>query len=212
MSATSAVSAACTAARSAAEAAVGMKSSMCRTARLEMAPAAHSSAREAEDCRHHATACAKVFHVLRLTDAARKPAWHWLLSTARHWGVERMRHLVLALAGFFSMIASVMAGDVEPAKAPTAVAAPINWTGLYVGTNAGAGMADAGIFDPDCDPCTNKKFQTAFAGVGGQIGYNWQWRAMVLGLEGDLNWASAKASDMLKLCCERNGGLQRFKF
>lgn len=34
------------------------------------------------------------------------------------------------------------------------------------------------------------KINDPSATVGGQFGYNWQWRAMVLGLEGDYNWIS----------------------
>ena len=75
---------------------------------------------------------------------------------------------------------------------------------FYVGINAGAGMADSAISDPDCATCSNIRFQTAFATAGGQVGYNWQWRAMVLGLEGDLNWTSARATDAFALCCSSN--------
>ena len=123
-----------------------------------------------------------------------------------------MRRLVLALGIFGAIIAPAMAADVHPAKAPAVVAAPVNWTGFYVGINSGAGMYDASISDPDCDMCVHKKFQTAFATVGGQVGYNWQMRAMVLGVEGDLNWASAKASDTIELCCAAVVGTARTKF
>lgn len=113
-----------------------------------------------------------------------------------------MRMLVLAVAGFFATtIAPTMGADLQPAKAVSAIVAPINWTGFYVGINGGAGMADNAIFNPDCNGCENVKFRTAFGTAGGQFGYNWQWRAMVLGLEGDLNWTSTNASTSFSLCC-----------
>src|SRR5262245_66591193 len=60
-------------------------------------------------------------------------------------------------------------------------------------------MANSEFLDPDCTSCAGTKFQTAFGTFGGQLGYNWQYRAMVVGLEGDVNWASAKASKLFAL-------------
>jgi outer membrane immunogenic protein len=127
------------------------------------------------------------------------------------WGVEDMRTLVLALTGLLAAsICPAIASDLPPAKAPPVVVAPISWAGFYVGINAGAGMADAAMLDPDGFDSQNTKFQTAFGTGGGQIGYNWQWRAMVLGLEGDVNWASVNASDRLE--GGPSQGSTRFKF
>ena len=122
-----------------------------------------------------------------------------------------MRTLVLALTGFFAAtFVPAMAADMRPAKPASAVAMPINWTGFYVGINGGAGMTDGAMLDLDCVGCENIKLRTAFGTAGGQFGYNWQWRAMVLGLEGDLNWASANTSTGFNLCC--GTGLAHFKF
>ncbi|HKA71511.1 MAG TPA: outer membrane protein, partial [Xanthobacteraceae bacterium] len=78
-----------------------------------------------------------------------------------------------------------------PAKAPP-IAAPVpvqNWTGLYVGGNAGYSW---GRTDVDYNLGGFPTFSTtldpnSFIG-GGQIGYNWQLGTMVLGIEGDLAW------------------------
>jgi outer membrane immunogenic protein len=104
---------------------------------------------------------------------------------------------VLLATAAFVMLATAgqpaAAADIGrmPAKAPPMVApVPVqNWTGLYVGGNAGyswgrtevdytfGGLPTAGTtLDPN-----------SFIG-GGQIGYNWQLGSMVLGLEGDLAW------------------------
>jgi outer membrane immunogenic protein len=123
-----------------------------------------------------------------------------------------MRTVILAQIGFFvATIVSAMGSDLPPSKAPLAIAAPVTWTGFYVGINGGAGMADGSFFDPDGFSNTNIKFQTAFGTAGGQFGYNWQWRAMVLGVEGDLNWAHAKASTGFNLCCGETGSTH-FRF
>lgn len=61
-----------------------------------------------------------------------------------------MRTVILAQIGFFvATIVSAMGSDLPPSKAPLAIAAPVTWTGFYVGINGGAGMADGSFFDPD---------------------------------------------------------------
>lgn len=82
-----------------------------------------------------------------------------------------------------------------PMKAPPPVAAVWNWTGFYVGANAGYGWGRArwdllptgvseGTHDPDG------------ATVGGQIGYNWQFGGWVVGVEAQGNWADFNGSNV----------------
>jgi outer membrane autotransporter protein len=91
-----------------------------------------------------------------------------------------------------------------PVKAPVTTAAiPVNWTGFYVGGVGGGafgGHADA-TFAPA--PETNHTFpfpgatsSARLAGIlgGGEIGYNYQMGAWVLGLEADLAWTNARGS------------------
>ncbi|MCW5688154.1 MAG: porin family protein [Pseudolabrys sp.] len=68
-------------------------------------------------------------------------------------------------------------------KAPP-MAAPFNWTGFYLGLNAGYGWVDSGGSNPG-----------GFVG-GGQIGYNWQGynSPLVLGIEADLQGADIDES------------------
>jgi len=84
---------------------------------------------------------------------------------------------------------SAMAADLSPAyKAPPAYrSAAVNWTGLYVGLNAGGGF---GRFTDDVGDSVNAN---GFVG-GGQIGYNWQIQQLVLGVEGDFQGTSQKAT------------------
>ena len=69
-------------------------------------------------------------------------------------------------------------------KAPPMMAAPFNWTGFYLGLNAGYGWVDSGGSNPG-----------GFVG-GGQIGYNWQGynSPLVLGIEADLQGADIDES------------------
>ena len=92
-----------------------------------------------------------------------------------------------------------------PVKAP-AGSAPVNWTGFYIGGFGGvafAGKADA-TFAPAPPTINTFAFlgstsSSKLAGIlgGGDLGYNYQIGAWVLGLETDIAWTNAKGS---KVC------------
>jgi len=77
-------------------------------------------------------------------------------------------------------------------KAPP-MAAPANWSGWYVGGNIGYGWANnaAEIDFVDGGNILNHSFNAGSHSAlgGGQLGYNWQWGAVVLGLETDIQGA-----------------------
>jgi outer membrane immunogenic protein len=88
-------------------------------------------------------------------------------------------------------------------KAPEA--APYQWTGCYVGLNAGAGNAGTNfsssvgpgthLLDPD--PAVVAGSGTGSANevdplAGGQVGCNWQTNTLVVGLEGDFDYFHSK--------------------
>jgi len=118
-----------------------------------------------------------------------------MLRLIEHSGAAAKKFLFAGIA--ICALAAVPAKAADVTKAPGFM--PVTWTGLYAGINGGAGMANSEFLDPDCLSCTDTKFQTAFGTFGGQLGYNWQYRAMVVGLEGDVNWAGAKASKLFAL-------------
>ncbi|ARQ01210.1 outer membrane protein [Pseudorhodoplanes sinuspersici] len=112
--------------------------------------------------------------------------------------------------------ASVMAADIaRPVYKATPVAASHNWTGLYVGLNAGWGRADVDgrnslpcstactVFLPPNAASINAtggygSSDEAFIG-GGQIGYNWQNGIWVAGIEGDFGALKTKSTHTLLL-------------
>ena len=100
-------------------------------------------------------------------------------------------------AGTIACVVSAQAADL-PARMPAAVA-PIayappvyNWTGFYIGGNIGGGFANSSWSDP-FGLGTNNFNKNGFIG-GGQIGYNAQYNWLVVGVEGDFDWAGLKAS------------------
>jgi opacity protein-like surface antigen len=76
---------------------------------------------------------------------------------------------------------------------------PADWAGFYLGANAGGGLVNGNAIDVDCFTCSDMNFHTAFAAIGGQGGFNWQWGTTVLGLEADADWTSASTSRALGL-------------
>ena len=94
---------------------------------------------------------------------------------------------ILSIAGGSSVFAADM-----PTKAynPISPVSAVNWSGFYVGANAGYGWASTSVTGVAGSSDLN-----GFV-AGGQIGYNWQWASpLVLGLEGDFQGTSQRRSD-----------------
>ncbi len=91
-----------------------------------------------------------------------------------------------------------------PLKAPAPMVAPaFSWTGFYIGVNGGGawGHSDVststvfsptGYFAITSPPAINavgaQHIDTSGGTAGGQVGYNWQSGAMVIGVEADIDW------------------------
>jgi outer membrane immunogenic protein len=94
-----------------------------------------------------------------------------------------------------------------PIKAPLAAPSGYDWTGLYVGANAGYGIGRnpstvgfPGFFGNPVPP--PESFTQAPAGwLGGfQAGYNWQAGHLVLGAEGDWQWTGQRDTACVFVC------------
>jgi outer membrane immunogenic protein len=105
---------------------------------------------------------------------------------------------VTIAAGSLACVYAAQAADLPPARMPAAVA-PIayappvyNWSGFYVGAHAGGGFGNSSWSDPftgASDTFNNGSFLG-----GGQIGYNAQFNALVVGVEGDFSWTGIKST------------------
>jgi outer membrane immunogenic protein len=120
---------------------------------------------------------------------------------------------------FAAMVAAVMAGSAQAAdlgarpyaKASASVAQVYDWTGFYVGANAGVGLSR--------DPTTTD-ISSSFGGsptstlgeagaIGGvQVGANWQAGNLVLGLETDIQRASLRDDRTCVFSCGFGFALQ----
>jgi outer membrane immunogenic protein len=106
------------------------------------------------------------------------------------------RHL-LATVSTLALVSAASAADLPRAMPVKAMppAAVWNWTGGYIGLNAGAAWLRS-TFDGTDAVANTASGSTTPVGVtlGGQLGYNWQSQNFVYGIEGDLNWVDAKGS------------------
>jgi outer membrane immunogenic protein len=113
--------------------------------------------------------------------------------------------LIATSAGFAAAAAmpGAQAADM-PIKAPRYVEPAADWSGWYIGANAGAAWQKTDVTtDSSIErhykffPNPNASFsKSGFIG-GGQIGYNWQRGNFVFGLEGDISGLTDKASASL---------------
>jgi outer membrane immunogenic protein len=111
----------------------------------------------------------------------------------------------IAIAAFAAVTANsaASAADMAPryAKAPPVMVEVWNWTGFYIGGNAGYSWgranADVTYFNPvtgaaivpPAGSITNRSFAMDGGLVGGQAGYNWQsGSSWVWGVEADIQW------------------------
>ena len=79
-----------------------------------------------------------------------------------------------------------------PVKAPIVAPVPYyNWTGFYLGINAGGAWGRSDFEFPGL-PTGN--FNTSGWLAGGTAGYNYQIGNFVVGVEGDINWANVRGS------------------
>ena len=81
-------------------------------------------------------------------------------------------------------------------KAPAYVEPAFNWTGFYVGFNAGYGWGKSNWTGAAGDFTVAPKGWMA----GGTLGYNYQWNAVVLGIEGDIDYMALKGTADAAIC------------
>lgn len=106
-----------------------------------------------------------------------------------------MRALTVVVLSLFVGAGSSVAADLQTAPL-VATIQPINWSGFYLGINAGGGIANApSDFSLAGLPITATAPNSLLGALGGvQAGYNWQSGAIVFGLEADFQLARIKGS------------------
>ena len=115
-----------------------------------------------------------------------------------------MKKIALCAAAFALLAGQASATDLPAkvyTKAPPALPTVYDWSGFYVGINAGGGSSHEcwsavnGFSPQGPEGCYNATGGT----IGGQIGYRWQVVNWVLGLEAQGNWANFRGSGVNQL-------------
>jgi outer membrane immunogenic protein len=104
-----------------------------------------------------------------------------------------MKNILLGTVALVALgLTQASAADLAPryTKAPPMIAAVYDWTGFYIGVNGGGGWGR----DRFSTTTGAVDVNTSGGLAGGQVGYNWQTGAWVLGLEADGDWANIKGT------------------
>jgi outer membrane immunogenic protein len=114
------------------------------------------------------------------------------------WAMRVRAGSLVVAAGVPLCCGAATAADLPVPRAPvapvaSAPAAIYTWTGFYIGGQIGAGVGRSSWNDPMTGG--NNSFTSGAGFLGGdQIGANYQWNVLVLGVEGDFNWARLKGN------------------
>lgn len=119
---------------------------------------------------------------------------------------------LLATTAFLAVAVNAQAADLRPQapylKAPVAMV--YDWTGFYLGVNAGVGMGrNYTRLDIPVSPLSERSYLNPQGGFGGgQIGYNWQAKNfplfgddIVLGIEADIQGAGLSDNHTCLIGC-----------
>lgn len=130
---------------------------------------------------------------------------------------------VIAASAFAAMAVTSAASAADLAARPY-TKAPVmvevwNWTGFYIGGNAGYSWGrsntDVSYFNsvtgvpivPPAGSITGAGFDMNGAIAGGQIGYNWQSSNWLFGLEADAQWSDERGSAAYRCAATAVGGV-----
>jgi outer membrane immunogenic protein len=108
-----------------------------------------------------------------------------------------MKRILMAGAVVLAAATQAFAADLPPPMAPPPrapaayipVSPAYNWSGFYIGLNAGYGFGDS-----TWDAPASGNFAVNGAMAGGTLGWNYQIGQLVLGIEGDYDWQNVRGS------------------
>jgi outer membrane immunogenic protein len=115
----------------------------------------------------------------------------------------------MLMAGTVALVAGTQAfaADLPPPMAPPPPRAPAayvpipspvyNWSGFYIGLNAGYAFGDSTW---SANGVSSGSFATDGPQFGGTVGFNYQFGQIVLGLEGDYDWQNIRGSSNTPPC------------
>jgi outer membrane immunogenic protein len=119
-----------------------------------------------------------------------------------------IRRILMTSSTFAAMTTFALAANLAPSGSSD-VPSTYDWQGLYIGLNAGVAQgasniqmspfgrwltASDAVNTPWITSNGSTKFSTTGGTIGGQLGYNWQFNRLVLGLESDFAYTELNTS------------------
>jgi outer membrane immunogenic protein len=105
--------------------------------------------------------------------------------------MPKLFHAITSL--FVLLVGAVCANAADmrvPVKAPPPAPPPFSWTGFYIGGNVGGAWANTTVTDSVFGLNFSRTSDAVFVG-GGQVGGNYEFsNNVVVGVEGDFDWAA----------------------
>jgi len=99
-------------------------------------------------------------------------------------------------------------GAPPPPPVPPVYVAPVfTWTGFYIGGNAGVAWTKGDVRDSFGDIDFNNGQNAVFAG-GGQVGANYQFNWLVVGVEADFDWLANNHNSSSAVSVKNVGSVQ----
>jgi outer membrane immunogenic protein len=119
-----------------------------------------------------------------------------------------MKRVLIVGVAVLGAVAQAAAADLPqpalpPAQAPVAyipVAPVYNWGGIYYGINGGYGFGKTDWTNPLIAPGSTGNFNVSGYVVGATVGANYQMDALVLGVEGDLDFDDIQGTNNSAFC------------
>src|SRR6516225_10935539 len=122
----------------------------------------------------------------------------------RKYSLTLLAAAVVALAAGQTASAADLARRAPPPAAPAYIPPPVfSWTGFYIGGNLGVAWTDGDLCCDDFGNSIGISQHAVFTG-GGQVGANYQWNWLVLGVEGDLDWLANNNNSSRTLIVNNN--------
>jgi outer membrane immunogenic protein len=126
--------------------------------------------------------------------------------------MKRRHSFTLFAAAAIALIATQLASAADLGRPPPAPAyvpppAPVfSWTGFYIGGNLGVAWTQGNVSDSFGNSFSNAQ-KAVFAG-GGQVGANYQFNWLVVGVEADFDWLANNSNSSNAVFVPGVGSLQ----
>src|SRR3981081_991047 len=98
--------------------------------------------------------------------------------------------LAVLLMASMAAHAADMPVKAKPSPPPARLPPPFSWTGFYIGGNLGGAWPHGSMTDSRFGLTFGSGNPNGVFSGGGQLGFNYQFSNLVLGVEGDFDWAA----------------------